>query len=139
MCKNEFRCSGKNNIFGTCYNEHDSCLCDFCYLNRRKKYKKGITESEIEAMYFEGYNYQDPDIENDASDIVNQVQLYRTISGDDKNTEYVATYNDQDSIDLYGLYERKLTFSDYIDNDGITFPPVKLTARVKIKKELHYL
>jgi hypothetical protein len=79
-------------------------------------YFKGIAEDELEGAYFEGYNYQNPKIENDAGNIVNQVQLYRTQSGSDKETEYVNTYNDSDSIDQYGLYERKVTFSDFIDN-----------------------
>lgn len=79
-------------------------------------YFKGISEDEINACYFEGYNYQEPEIEKDASNLVNQVQLYRTQSGSDKQTEYVNTYIDDDSIDMYGLYERKVTFSDYIDN-----------------------
>ncbi len=79
-------------------------------------YYRGISESELKAAYFEGYNYQNPSVENDASGIVNQVQLYRTTDADDKKTEYVNTFNDGDSQDKYGLYERKVTFSDFIDN-----------------------
>jgi hypothetical protein len=79
-------------------------------------YFKGISQSEIVNAYFEGYNYQNPNVEDDASNLVNRVQLYRTQSGSDKDTEYVNTYSDSDSIDQYGLYERKVTFSDFIDN-----------------------
>jgi hypothetical protein len=79
-------------------------------------YFKGISENEVAGAYFEGFNYQNPEVENDAGDLVNRVQLYRTQSGSDKQTEYVNTYSDTESIDKYGLYERKVTFSDFIDN-----------------------
>lgn len=79
-------------------------------------YFKGIAETEIVSSYFEGFNYQDPKVDNDASDIVNRVQLYRTQSGNEKESEYVDTFSNDNSIDQYGLYERKVTFSDFLDD-----------------------
>lgn len=79
-------------------------------------YFKGIGTDTIEKAYFEGWNYQNPETEYDAESLINKVLLFRTTSGDNKTTEYVNTYTDSDSIDKYGIYDKKITVPDYIDN-----------------------
>ena len=69
--------------------------------------------------YFEGYHYQEPQVEQVSNKIVNKILTYRTTLADSKLTEYVATYQDTGSQGLYGLFEKKLTFPDYIDSTTI--------------------
>lgn len=76
----------------------------------------GIEKANIKSHYFEGYNYQSPEVETNINKIVNQVPVFRTQEASEKETEFVASYNDTDSIDNYGLFERKLTVSDFVDD-----------------------
>lgn len=73
------------------------------------------TGTDVAQKYFEGYNFQNPEVEfND--DIVNKVQVYRATLADAKETELVNTYEDTNSQGIYGEYEKKITVSDYIDD-----------------------
>lgn len=79
-------------------------------------YFNGISQDQITAGYFEGFSYQNAATEEDARDLVNLVEIYRTTEADSKETEYVSTVQDSDSIDNNGIYDRKLTISDFVDD-----------------------
>lgn len=82
-------------------------------------YFRGIGSDLIESTFFEGFKYQEPTVDEDASNVINRVNIFRTKDGDEKNTEYVDSFDDLDSQDKYGLYERKITIADYVDNTTI--------------------
>ena len=64
---------------------------------------------------FEGFQYQRPDVSEDNSQMVNRIVVFRTQSGSPKNTEYVLTVDQLDSQSRYGLFEKKLTFANYLN------------------------
>lgn len=72
----------------------------------------------VSKKYFEGYHYQSPEIEI-TDNIINKLIVFRATQADPKQTELVATYEDTDSQDLYGIREQKLTISDYMDTTSI--------------------
>lgn len=77
-------------------------------------------DTDIIKTYFEGYDYFDPQAKLDDKVVVNRINTYRTTSADDKETEFVATYEDTESQTLYGLREKKLTFPDFVDTTTIS-------------------
>lgn len=86
---------------------------------RRDFYFFGIQKENIKRHFFEGFDYQEPEVETTIDDIVNQVPVFRTKETNSKETEFVAIFSDVDSIDNFGLFERKLTVSDFLDNASI--------------------
>lgn len=71
-------------------------------------------DDEVDYGFFEGYQYQDPDVKEDLKKVVNQVNIYRAKSGS-SDIEYVTTVNDLDSQGRYGLKEHNLTIPIYLD------------------------
>ena len=69
--------------------------------------------------YFEGYDYQYPKVDNVSNKIVNKLIAYRTKAAAPKETEYVNTYSDQNSISLNGEFAEKITLPDYVDTATI--------------------
>ncbi len=65
------------------------------------------------AIYYEGFDYQSPEVETINNKLVNKILAYRTEVADPKAVEYVATYSDADSITNNGEQAEKLTFPDY--------------------------
>jgi len=78
-------------------------------------YFNGIESNSPKKAFGEGFKYQKAKTEENSQNIVNRVEVYRATSADPKTTEFVATYEDSDSIDNNGIYERKLTISDFVD------------------------
>jgi len=74
---------------------------------------------EADRGIFEGFNYQNPTVEDDDSKIINRVLLWRTSSADSKETEYITTLNDTDSQGKYGIRDKKITFPDFMDTTTI--------------------
>lgn len=83
----------------------------------REFYFYGTPRENAVAHVFEGFDYQDPDVEVATDDMVNRVRVYRTREGDEGVTEFVAEYTDPDSVDEFFLSERKITISDFISAD----------------------
>lgn len=79
-------------------------------------YYNGIQNNNPKNAFFEGFNYQNAKTEDDPQNITNRVEVYRATSADPKTTEYVNTFEDSDSIDNNGIYEKKLTISDFVDS-----------------------
>ncbi|MEJ2248047.1 MAG: LamG domain-containing protein [Candidatus Lokiarchaeota archaeon] len=105
--------------------EHILSICNYNYLTERYRLFidndkdlviKPITSEYINFLY-EGYHFHNIELSLDDSKIVNKIKAYRTISGSPKEAEYVNTYEDTDSQSKYGVYQEKLIFSDYYNND----------------------
>lgn len=80
-------------------------------------YFVGLDKNNVVTNLFEGFNYQNPKTNTENDRLVNQVNVYRAKEASQKETELVNTYFDDNSIENNGLYEEKLTISDFIDND----------------------
>lgn len=78
-----------------------------------------LLPAEASEILFEGFDFQEPDVEQIEGKIVNTVLAYRTTAADASATEYVATYSDADSVTQNGAREEKLIFPDYIVDAGI--------------------
>jgi hypothetical protein len=65
-----------------------------------------------EETIFEGYQFNSPKITNSSSDIINSIVLYR-LSNTTELSEYVDTYQDVESIAMYGLCEQKKSLNFY--------------------------
>ncbi len=77
----------------------------------------------------EGYQYQNPNVSEDNSKIINKIQTYRSTQGDPKVIQFVATYNDTASQNRYGLFEKKITFADYLVTNIIAKIAAGILAR----------
>ncbi|KKN61502.1 hypothetical protein LCGC14_0521570 [marine sediment metagenome] len=90
------------------------------YVDNDKDFVFEQISNSIQTSLFEGYQYQSPDISVDNSKILNKILAFRTTSADPKVVEYVATYQDTESQGRFGLFEKKITFPDYIDTATIS-------------------
>ena len=77
-----------------------------------------IDKTILLNSFFEGYHFQKPEIKTSIKDIVNKINIFRTQDGSSA-TEYVSSIQDSDSIDAYGVQEKKITYSDYYDQTTI--------------------
>lgn len=84
----------------------------------KELYYSAIPTTE-QSHIFEGYHYQKPKVNKVSSKIINKILTYRTTIADSSVTEYVATYEDVNSQELYGLFETKITFPDFVDTTTI--------------------
>jgi len=65
--------------------------------------------------YYEGFHFQSPEIDTSFDEMINTIKLWRkTSTGSDE--EYVGTYEDAGSIDLYGVYEERIDLDYYASN-----------------------
>jgi hypothetical protein len=64
---------------------------------------------------YEGYQYQNPEAEEEDTDIVNRVLAYRTDVANPKELEYVAQYDATESQGIYGIRDKKIIFPDFMD------------------------
>lgn len=86
--------------------------------NDRKLNFEEIPQEAARGLY-EGFNYQDPEVEDDDNKIVNRIYLWRTSAADNQVLEYVGTVEDTASQGQYGIRDKKMTFPDYVDNSTI--------------------
>ena len=81
-----------------------------------------IAQTTIQDTYFEGFQYQNPKTDTESSTISNALLLYRTgltSGGVEREPQYVDTYTDETSIDLYGRREEKVMIPNYIDTTSM--------------------
>ena len=71
--------------------------------------------SNTVATWFEGKDYQEPDVKTVDDKLVNKIDIFRTIEDSDE-AEYVFTIQDTASQEKYGLYYKKVTIEDYVDS-----------------------
>jgi hypothetical protein len=83
-------------------------------VNRNREFFFQPISNTVIFGFFEGYQFQEPDIESDISDLTNVIRLYRA-KEDDQEVEEINDYTDSDSVDSWGEYIRDLVISDYID------------------------
>lgn len=74
---------------------------------------------DIQKTIFEGFQYQEPEVTEENSNIINKILAFRSTSADPKEVEYVNTYQDTGSQARFGLLEKKITFPDYINDTTI--------------------
>lgn len=89
------------------------------YVDNEKKLVFELLSENFQIKFFEGYQYQNPEVTIDNAKIVNKILMFRTISGTPKEVEYVSTYQDTESQGRFGIFEQKITFPDYIDTTTI--------------------
>jgi hypothetical protein len=83
-------------------------------VNKEKQFFfEEIDDEEIEG-YFEGYQYQDPDVKEDLKAVINQIDIYRA-QEDSQDVEFVSRVEDTESQGLYGIRNRDITISDFVD------------------------
>lgn len=70
--------------------------------------------NEIITGYFEGYQYQEPNVETNINDMVNKIDIFRN-QEDSSVPEYVSTVEDTTSQGLYDIREENLLIADYVD------------------------
>ncbi len=88
------------------------------WVDKDKYFTFGAVDSTPKQSLFEGFHYQNPEVETVADKIINQILMFRTKQTSEKEVEYIATYKDDDSISNFGLKEEKIVFSDYIDTNS---------------------
>jgi hypothetical protein len=84
-------------------------------LDKNKMFYFNVVSEDIQDGFFEGFQFQNPEVENTDDDLVNRIKIYRTIEGSDE-VEDVSTIEDTDSIGIYGLREEKLIISSFISS-----------------------
>lgn len=90
------------------------------YIDNEKDFVFEQMTETLQTVLFEGFQYQAPEVSEDNSNIINKILTFRTTSADPRTAEYVATYQDTASQGRYGLFEKKITFPDYIDTTTIS-------------------
>ena len=119
----EFKDKNLLDIFETllsiCNFEYDTTKYRFYVDNFLDLVFEEISET-VSNNLFEGYHYQKPEVSEDFSKVINKVLTFRTTSGDPDVVEFVAAYEDTDSQGRYGLYEKKVTFPDFVDTTTIS-------------------
>lgn len=90
------------------------------YVDNEKDLVFELLSENVQSSFFEGYQYQNPEVSIDNSRIVNKILAFRTISGTPKEVEYVAAYQDTESQGRFSIFEEKITFPDYIDTTTIS-------------------
>lgn len=81
-------------------------------------YFQQIDKSEMLDSYFEGYQFQNPEIKSQIKDVINKIDIFRTQEGI-SDVEYVSTIEDTVSQDTYGIKNTQITYSSYYDQTTI--------------------
>jgi hypothetical protein len=89
------------------------------YVDNERYFVFELISEDFQTKLFEGYQFQAPEISVDNSKILNKILAFRTELADPDVVEYVATYQDTESQGRFGLFEKKITFPDYIDSTTI--------------------
>jgi hypothetical protein len=98
-------------------------------VNKEKKIFFDLIDTEISYGFFEGYQFQNPDIEIDTDELINKINIYRSKEDSDE-VEFLTSINDSDSIDEWGERLDKLIIPDYVDSaDGQKIAQAKLQLR----------
>ena len=90
----------------------------------------------VDWGFFEGFHYQEPDVEVSISDVVNKINIYRALE-DSQDVEFVDVIEDLESQAKWGLKESDVQLSDYVDNaTGIKIAQAKLERFKDIVKKI---
>lgn len=69
--------------------------------------------------FFEGWQYQNPETEDDINNVINKVNIYRSQENSD-SVEFVTSVEDTTSQAKYGLRMNKITIADFVDTTEAT-------------------
>jgi len=83
-------------------------------VDKNKIFYFKLVSDSIQEGFFEGYQFQNPEVEITDDKLVNRIRIYRAIEGTDE-VEYVSMIEDTDSQGLYGLRDEKLVISSFFD------------------------
>lgn len=83
-------------------------------VNKEKQFYFLPMETAIQAGYFEGFQFQNPEVETTDAKLTNKIDLFRAVEDSD-TVEFVATVEDTESQGKYGLKYRKITIPDFFD------------------------
>lgn len=103
----------------------DICNADFStaqyryFVDEERELNFALISTVVSGALFEGFDYQNPNVERVADKLINKILAYRTTAADKNEVEFVASYSDADSVSNHGEQAQKLTFPDYIVTAGI--------------------
>jgi hypothetical protein len=83
-------------------------------VDKNKQYYFSAIDSELKSGFFEGYQYQNPDVKDDLNTVINQIDIYRAVE-DSQDVEFVSRVEDTDSQELYNIRNQDITISDFVD------------------------
>jgi len=89
------------------------------YVDTDKEINFELLSNDLVANYFEGFQYQAPEVSEDTSNLLNQILAYRTKAAAQNEVEFVNTYESVPSQSENGLYNKKIVFPDYLDTTTI--------------------
>lgn len=70
--------------------------------------------NDIYRGFFEGFQFQDPEVKSNVKDVINRVDIYRAVLGSNE-LEYVSTVQNTESQEKLGLANRDLEIPDFMD------------------------
>ena len=84
------------------------------YIEKFKDFAFMAVQDDPTYGFFEGFQFQDPDVEETIDKIINKIDIYRAVEGQDES-EYVSTVEDTESQGLYGIRQSQIQISEYAD------------------------
>lgn len=88
-----------------------------CGVDKDKKIYFNEISTEVIDGWFEDHQFQKPEVKIKKSDIINRINIKRTGEAS-TDLEDVATIDDTESQEKYGIKTRTLEISDYIDDNS---------------------
>lgn len=92
---------------------------------RTTQYRIGVNNSleffaeaistDLQKTFFEGYQYQEPEVSTKDKDIINKIDIFKTATKSNE-TDFVDTVQDTTSQALYGVRAGELTIADFVDD-----------------------
>jgi len=83
-------------------------------VNKEKQFFFEEIGRDVERGFFEGYDYQEPDVKENLKSVVNQIDIYRAVE-DSQDVTFVSRVEDAESQGLYGIRNKDITLSDFVD------------------------
>lgn len=93
-----------------------------------KQFYFNIISNDLITGFFEGYQYQEPEVKFDLKNVVNQIDLYRA-QENSQNVEFISQKINTTSQELYGVRNKDITFSDFIDQSDAEKIADKILSR----------
>jgi hypothetical protein len=85
------------------------------YIDKHKEFVFEPVSNSIQYGFFEGYQFQSPDIEITANEMINRVRFWKT-QLDLDTIFYVGQFSDSDSIDVYGIWQKDFIIPNFFDD-----------------------
>jgi hypothetical protein len=83
-------------------------------INKDLKFFFEPVSNNLQRTFFEGFQYQNPDVNTEIGKIINKILIYRAIEGTN-DTEFVSSIEDGNSIGLFDERSEDLIISDFAD------------------------